>query len=109
MNDQAFNQTVARTVAQIACTAHAALAPSLPDDAVTSVEINRQRRLVVTTASGERYEVDVRKEGERIARTLVPALRHRALVMMPIGLQFNRRSKIFNGGSRIEFGGPGRE
>jgi hypothetical protein len=101
--------TVARTVAQIAAAAQAALPPARPDDVVMSVEINRQRRLVVTTASGERYEVEVRKEGERIARMLVPDLRRRGLLMMPTGIPFVRQLKVFNGANCEKFGEPGRE
>lgn len=71
-----------------------------------SVEINRQRRLVVTTAGGEHYEVEVRKEGERLFRTLVPVCRGLSLVTFPTDRSFIRRNLNT---AAIAFQEPGRE
>jgi hypothetical protein len=92
-----------RAVAELARRSRVGLSVPLSSDAVVSVEVSRQYRLVVTTVSGERYEVEVRREGERLFRMLAPSLA-RAIVLAPVGVPLCRRASR-NG---IEFCEAGR-
>ena len=103
-----FHMRHGKEVGRLAAACRARLPQPIGSDAVVAVEINRQYRLVVTTASGERFEVESRKESDRFLRTLAPGIGRDLLTMRP-GVPLYRRAALIEGQAGIEFVEAGRE